>query len=92
MTSLFNAILGDPYRRTKTMYHFKVSSVTGNTIAFHDASKVTNRVELPNNTPYTLEHLYGQHIDNLFLAISVTGQYFFYTKLSNDANWPDFER
>ena len=37
-------ILGDPYRRTKTMYHFKVTGLEGNAVRFHDASKVTNVV------------------------------------------------
>ena len=31
-----------------------------------------------------------EEIDNLFIAVSITGQYFFYAKLSNDANWPNF--
>ena len=83
-------ILGDPYRRTKTMYHFKVTGLEGNTVRFHDASKVTNLIELKNESERTLEEQYRDLIDNLFISISITGQYFFYSKLSNDANWPNF--
>lgn len=83
-------ILGDPYRRTKTMYHFKVTDIKDDTIRFHDASKVTNLIELPNESEHTLEEQYLPMIDNLFISVSVTGQYFFYTKLSNDQNWPNF--
>ena len=83
-------ILGDPYRRTKTMYHFKVTGLEGNTARFHDASKVSNIVELPNESEHTLEEQYRGQIDNLFIAVSITGQYFFYAKLSNDDNWPKF--
>lgn len=83
-------ILGDPCRRTKTMYHFKVVGLTGNTVRFHDASHVTNVCELPNEHPQTLEQQYKSHEDNLFVAVSYTGQYFFYTKLSNDKHWPNF--
>lgn len=84
-------ILGDPYRRTKTMYHFKVVGVDGNTIKFHDASKVINVVELPNSSDFTLQQQYAEQIDNLFIAVNITGQYFFYQKLSNDDNWPNFQ-
>ena len=59
-------ILGDPYRRTKTMYHFKVTGLEGNTARFHDASKVINVVELPNESEHTLEEQYRGQIDNLF--------------------------
>ncbi len=83
-------ILGDPYRRTKTMYHFKVTGLVGNAARFHDASKVINVVELPNESEHTLEEQYRGQIDNLFIAVSITGQYFFYAKLSNEVNWPKF--
>ena len=83
-------ILGDPYRRTKTMYHFKVTGLEGNRVRFHDASKVINVVELPIESEHTLEEQYREQIDNLFIAVSITGQYFFYSKLSNDDNWPKF--
>lgn len=83
-------ILGDPYRRTKTMYHFKVTGLEGNLVRFHDASKVVNVVDLPNDSDVSLEEQYREQIDNLFIAVSITGQYFFYAKLSNDANWPKF--
>lgn len=83
-------VIGNPYTRPKTMYHFKVVGITGNTVRFHDASRVTNVCELPNEYPQTLEQQYKNHKDNLFVAVSYTGQYFFYTKLSNDQQWPNF--
>ena len=83
-------ILGDPYRRTKTMYHFKVVGIEENTIRFHDASKVVNVVKLPNTNEVSLEEQYREQMDNLFIAVSLMGQYFFYSKLSNDSNWPNF--
>lgn len=83
-------VIGNPYTRPKTTYHFKVVDIEGNTIKFHDASRVTNVRELPNNDITTLEQQYEDYMDNLFIAVSYTGQYFFYTKLSNEKNWPNF--
>ena len=90
--SELNGILSNPYRRTKSMYHFKVTAFEGNVVKYHDATKVTTSIELPNTSERTLEEQYGDNLDNIFIAVSSTGQYFFYTKLSNDANWPDFNR
>ncbi len=84
------SVIGNPYTRPKTMYHFKVVGINDNTVSFHDASHVTNKRELPNEDPHTLEYQYKDHMDNLFIAVSYTGQYFFYTKLSNSKNWPNF--
>lgn len=89
MSELFE-IMGNPYTRPKTTYHFKVVGIDGNTVKFHDASHVTNIRELDNHYPVSLEKQYENHMDNLFIAVTITGQYFFYTKLSNDQNWPNF--
>jgi hypothetical protein len=86
--SLLDQIITDPYRRTKASYHFKVTALDGNTIGFHDASRVTNLITLPNDTEQTLEEQYRDGIDNLFLSVDITGQYFFYNKVSNTDNWP----
>lgn len=88
--SEINDILNSPYQRTKAMYHFKVVSITDNTIQYHDASRVTHTVELPNTTDYSLEYQYKDQRDNLFIAVSITGQYFFYSKASNEGQWPGF--
>lgn len=84
------SILSDPHRRTNSMYHFKVSRIKGNTVSFHDASRLTNTIDLPNDSPQTLEEQYKNRMDNLFIATSITGQYFFYSKLSNERSWPNF--
>lgn len=89
--SEINDILNSPYQRTKAMYHFRVVGITGNTVQYHDASHVTHSVELPNATDYSLEHQYRDQRDNLFIAVSIAGQYFFYSKASNDGMWPGFK-
>lgn len=83
-------VIGNPYTRPKTTYHFKVVGISENTVKFHDASHVVNICELPNDAVHSLEEQYITFMDNLFIAVSCTGQYFFYTKLSNEKNWPNF--
>ncbi|BDH16630.1 MAG: hypothetical protein [Bacteriophage sp.] len=77
----------DPYKRTSSMYHYKITAIVGNTITFNDATKTPYTVTLDNPDSMTLEAMYREQIDNLFIAISFTNQYFFYQKLSNDRTW-----
>jgi hypothetical protein len=89
MSELFK-VIGNPHKRPRTTYHFKVIGIEENTVRFHDASRVSNKCVLPNESPKTLEQQYENYMDNLFIAVSYNGQYFFYTKLSNDKPWPKF--
>lgn len=81
--SVLANIIGDPYRRTKTTYHFKIQDIKGNDIYFHDASKVVNKMTLTPDTEFTLEEQYDDMLNNLFVAFNITGEYFFYQKVSN---------
>lgn len=50
----------------------------------------TNVQELPNDDVRTLEEQYKDQIDNLFIALSINGEFYFTSKLSNNAIWPGF--
>lgn len=83
LMSLTN-IIHNPLRHANSCYHFKVTAIEGNTIWFHDATKESIRVELPDDSGFTLEQQYRNLLDNLFISININGQYFFYQKLSNE--------
>ena len=83
-------ILGNPYKRTVATYRFKVTNIEGNTVHYHDASMQTHVQELPNDNDLTLQQQYGDRIDNLFIALSINGEFYFTSKLSNNAIWPGF--
>ena len=83
-------ILGNPYKRTTATYRFKVTHIEGNVVHYHDAAMETNVQELPNDDVRTLEEQYKDQIDNLFIALSINGEFYFTSKLSNNAIWPGF--
>lgn len=80
-------IAKDPYRRPPSMYNYKVKKLEGNFVTFTDVVKKEYRLEFDNPHELSLEHQYGDDIDNLFIAVSYNSNYFFYRKLSNDRPW-----
>lgn len=85
-------ILDSPHKRTLATYRFKVTNIIGNTVHYHDASKVTNIQEFPQDGELTLEEQYQGDIDSLFIAVTISGEYYFTRKVSNNRIWPNFNK
>lgn len=85
-------ILDTPHKRTLATYRFKVTCIIGNTVHYRDASMVNNIQEFPQEGEYTLEEQYQEDLDNLFIAVNISGEYYFTRKLSNNRIWPNFNK
>lgn len=85
-------ILDSPHKRTLATYRFKVTTITGNTVHYHDASMVTNTQEFPQEGELTLEEQYQDDLDNLFIVVNLSGEYYFTRKVSNNRIWPNFNK
>ncbi len=90
--STVREILDNPHKRTTATYRFKVTGIEGNVVQYHDASMKTHKQELPNAHERTLEEQYRDQLDNLFIAVSISGEFYFTSKLSNTAIWPGFSK
>lgn len=87
---MFNPIetFGVPLQRNSAHYHYKIKSISENTITYVGPNNLVKTHELtPSVDGVTIEDEYSRFIDNLFVAIAINGTYFMYSKLSNEYNW-----